>query len=209
MIAYKVLPGGDATRQVWRGAVGNTITFLYVEDVEIFYPKDVKDPAVDKGVPMTILAAAEKDKPKYLVVTLGVTGGVSQALKKDQFLPLYRWLIDGILRVSPDTKIIVQSIFPVGEERKTAAGDYTTITNKPQTKNGKDYPGVEETNRWIAEMVKEYYLAGKNVRYVDAYTPLLGEDGWMKPEYGNGDGLHISAEGYAVILGNLRTHAWL
>ena len=209
MIAYKVLPDGDATTQVWRGAAGNTITFIYVQDVEIFYPKDVKDPAVDKGVPMKILDAAKKDKPEYLVITLGVTGGVSLGVQKTNFQTLYKWLIDGLTAASPDTKIIVQSIYPVGKERNTAAGNYSSITNEPYTKDGKEFAGVKKTNEWIKETVRECYLAGKNVRYLDVFDKLIGSDGWMDPKFGNGDGLHIGPEGYAVILENLRTHAWM
>ena len=119
--------------------------------------------------------------------------------EKDKFVKLYRWLIDGILSVSPNTRIIAQSIFPVEKNRNTAAGDYTRITIEE----------IMQDNEWIKELVREYYAAGKNVRYSDVYGLLTDSTGYMDPKYGNGDGLHIGPDGYAVILNYLRTHAWV
>ena len=82
MLPYEALPGGKENKQVWKGAVGNTITFLYVETVKILYP--------ETGEELTIKEAARKAQPEYLVITLGVTGGVSQNLSEEDFKRLYR-----------------------------------------------------------------------------------------------------------------------
>lgn len=178
------LSGGKNTTQVWRGAVGNTITFAYMQTVKIIYPQT--------GEKMLIVDAVKKGQPKYLVVTLGVTGGVSMNLSESAFKTLYRWLLDEISRVSPNTTVIVQSIYPVNK-----VSDYPSITN----------PKIISANRWICQLAEEYYRAGKPVYYADTYWSLVDQDGYLPEKYGVGDGLHISEEGYKVILNYLRTHA--
>lgn len=185
MLPYEALPGGKENKQVWKGAVGNTITFLYVETVKILYP--------ETGEELTIKEAARKAQPEYLVITLGVTGGVSQNLSEEDFKRLYRTVVDGILEVSPDTKIILQSILPV-----TKVNQYEkTITNDK----------IIPFNGWVADLAKEYYTAEKNAYYADTFSALVDEEGYMCAEYGSGDGLHPCLAGYQAILRYLRTHA--
>ena len=170
---------------VWTGAEKNTITFKYVADVKILYPQT--------GEELTIKEAARKAQPEYLVITLGVTGGVSSNLEEEDFKRIYRTVVDGILEVSPDTKIILQSILPV-----TKVNQYEkTITNDK----------IIPFNGWVADLAKEYYTAEKNVYYADTFSALVDEEGYMRAEYGSGDGLHPCLAGYQAILRYLRTHA--
>ena len=184
MIYRGGLPDGEDTAQVWRGEK-NTITFVYIETEKILYPPT--------GDYISIQDAAADAQPEYLVITLGVTGGVSSNLKEESFKKLYTWLLDSILEVSPRTTIIVQSIYPVNKVNEYEK----TITN------GK----IRVYNEYVKDVVKEFHGAGKRVFFANTYEALLDDEGYMKEEYGNGDGLHISEEGYAVILHYLRTHA--
>jgi lysophospholipase L1-like esterase len=178
------LSGGKNTTQVWRGAVGNTITFAYVETVKIIYPKT--------GEKMLIVDAVKRDKPKYLVITLGVTGGVSMNLTEENFKKIYSWLLEEIAAASPQTTVIVQSIYPVNK-----VSDYKSITNEK----------IVKFNGWICDLAEQFYKAGRPVYYAHTYPALLDEEGYLPEKYGVGDGLHISEEGYKVILHYLRTHA--
>ena len=180
------LPGGSDTTQVWRGSVGNTITFAYIETVKIIYPQT--------GEAISIFEAARRAQPKYMVITLGVTGAVSNNLKEASFKKLYKWLIDSILEVSPDTVIIVQSIYPV---KKAIHDHYPTVTNAK----------IIRYNGYIEEVVKEEYDEGKNVYYLYTYDYLLDDKGNMREEFGTSDCLHITEAGYAYILELIRTHA--
>lgn len=185
LIDREVLPDGKNTKQVWMGSVGKTITFAYLETVKILYP--------ETGEELLIWEAAKKAQPEYLVITLGVTGGVSLDLSRDAFLKLYRFLLDKILEASPNTKIIVQSIYPVNKVNSYEK----TITNAK----------IKVYNGYIVDLAKEYHMAGKQVFYADTFSVLLDNEGYLPVEYGVGDGLHISQEGYEVILKYLRTHA--
>ena len=184
MIYRGGLRDGEDTTQVWHGE-SNTITFVYIETEKIYYPQT--------GDYISIQDAAADAQPEFLVVTLGVTGGVSSNLKKESFQTLYAWLLDSIFEVSPKTTIIVQSIYPVNkvnEYQKTITNDKILVYNE-----------------YIKAVVRDFHSAGRKVYYADTHEALLDGQGYMKEEYGNGDGLHISEEGYAVILHYLRTHA--
>ena len=142
---------------------------------------------------MLILDAVKKAKPAYMVITLGVTGGVSMDLTEKQFKDLYFWLLDGIREASPKTTVIVQSIYPVAKEN-----DYVKwITNEK----------IVKYNGYVRQIVADRYEKGASVYYADSYGTLLGKDGYLPDSYGVGDGLHISKKGYEVVLNYLRTHA--
>ena len=184
MIYRGGLYGGENTTQVWRGE-SNTITFKYIETAKILYPQT--------GEYIPIKDAVAASKPDFLVITLGVTGGVSNDISEESFKTLYAWLLDTVLNASLKTTVIVQSIYPVNKVnsyKKTVTNDKILVYNE-----------------YIKAVVRDFHSAGRKVFYADTYSALLDEEGYLKEEYGNGDGLHISAEGYEEILHYLRTHA--
>ena len=187
LIEAGVLPDGKDTNQVWFGVTGRTITFSYVETVKVTNDRSDKEG-------MTIVQMAEKEKPEILVITLGVTGGVSSGLSKDAFTALYSKMIADIISVSPDTKIICNSIYPVC---KSIDADLA-----PRIDNEK----ISAANKWILQVVKEQYKQGNAVYYLDSYSAIIGADGYLPENYSNGDGLHLSALAFQEVLSLLRTH---
>ena len=176
---YKVLSGGKDTTQVWTPTNG-TITLSYANTVLIWYPETDKE--------MTIKDAAALKKPEYLVITLGVNG--VSFMGEDYFKKEYGKLIKSIQEASPDTKIILQSIFPV-------ASNYELLKSINNEK-------IDAANEWVVQIAEEY-----GVKYLDTNSKLRDENGWLKDSYQNGDGLHLSEAGLNVELNNLRTHAWV
>ncbi len=186
MKSYGVLTDGSATTQIWYGETGNTITFSYANTVKIIRKQG--------DTPMLIADAAELYKPEILCITLGVTGGVSTNLPEEGFKAIYKQLIDSILEKSPNTKIILQSIYPV---TKNIDPQYGKIINNEK---------IQKANSWILDIAKELYKSGKSVYYLDTYSVLVNEEGYLPENYSNGDGLHLSPAGYAVVLSNIRKH---
>lgn len=186
MKSYGVLSDGSSTKQVWYGEVGNTITFSYVNTVKI-----IRSSA---DTPMLIADAAGLYKPERLYITLGVTGGVSTNLPEEGFKEIYKMLIESILKKSPDTKIVLQSIYPV---TKNIDPQYGKIINNEK---------IATANSWILDICEELYKSGKSVYYLDTYSVLVNEEGYLPENYSNGDGLHLSPAGYAVVLSNIRKH---
>lgn len=175
---YGVLSEGEDTHQVWTPDSG-TLTLSYQSVATIVYPEDESE--------ITIKDAAERAQPEMMVITLGVNG-VSFMGEAD-FKREYTDLVQAIQSVSPDTKIILQSIFPVSE-------DYEYVSSINNVK-------ILDANRWILAVAE-----ATEVKYLNTISVLLGEDGWLPSDYNNGDGIHLNPESFGMVLNYIRTHAY-
>ena len=173
---YKMLKDGKETKQVWTPKSG-TLTLSYATISKIVYPDD--------GSEITIAEAAEKKQPKMMVLTLGVNG--VSFMEESFFKSEYAKLIALIKEASPDTVIILQSIFPV-------AKNYTSLSQINNTK-------ISAANKWIAAVAES-----EGVYFLDTYSALVNAEGWLPDEYQNGDGIHLNTAGFTVELNNIRTH---
>lgn len=174
---YGVLSGGKSTTQVWTPSSG-TLALFNQSFATIVYPKT--------GAEIPITDAIADAQPEYVVLTLGVNG-VSM-MKEERFKADYTDLVKRIQSVSPDTKIICNSIYPV--ESKYENGGHG-ITNAK----------IDAANEWIRDIA-----ADTGTYFTDSASVLKGEDGCLVPDYGNGDGLHLSAKGFNMVLDYLREH---
>ena len=145
---------------------------------KIVNPKDHRE--------MTIAEVAANVKPQHLVITLGIDYGVyyyRNDLKTFGFY--YEKLLDAITDASPDTTLILQSIFPVGRGRGAITNDM-----------------VRAANGTIAEIAQKRGLV-----FVNATNVLCDDAGYLKDEYCySDDGIHVTATAYTAILENLKTY---
>lgn len=176
---YGVLSGGTSTTQVWTPSSG-TLTLYFWNAASIVYP--------DTGEELTIEDAVAAKRPEYLVITLGVNGVAE--LEEDAFKLYYTDLVNAVLEASLTTRIICNSIYPV-------ENDYQYID---QISNEK----IDTANGWILDVAE-----ATGTRYADSCSVLKAEDGSLREDYGNGDGIHLNADGYNAVLQYLRTHAYL
>ena len=138
------------------------------------------------GEELTIAEVARLVRPERLVITLGVDYGVyyyRNDLKT--FRLYYEKLLDAIGNASPDTTLILQSIFPVGRSSHA-------ITNEM----------IKNANRVIEDIA-----AGRGLVFVDATSVLLGSYGYLKESFCySDDGIHLTATAYEAILNNLKNY---
>ena len=179
-----VLTGGTNTKQVWVPSDNTLLLDINITQKKIVYPQT--------GEQITIAEAAAKEKPAYMVLTIGLNGVTSFVNNKNLYQNCYGKLIDEILEASPDTKIILQSVFPVAANQKTFSVDAATLNGYIDTLNG-----------YVKELAQN-----KEVRYLNTAEVLKGADGNLPDAYQNGDGIHLTAEGYRVILDYIRTHGY-
>ena len=179
---YHVLKGGTETKQVWTSSTGTLSLDLEINKKTIVYP--------DTGTEMTIAEAARLKKPKYLVITLGINYGVPY-LDEAKFKQCYRKLLDDIVAASPETKIILQSIFPVASDNEIKA-----ITNEK----------IDLANVWVADLALEY-SANYSFKYLDTNSILKDSEGWLNPIY-KADSLHLNRAGFEAVLAYIRTHGY-
>ena len=175
---YEVLSGGKNTTQVWTPASG-TLTLFNYATATIVFPED--------GQEISIVDAVTRKLPEYLVITLGVNG-VSM-MDEDWFKTDYTALVQSIQAASPDTKIICNSIYPV-------ENDYEQIESI-------NNPNIPQANEWIKAVAE-----ATGCKYADSASVLKAEDGSLREDYGNGDGIHLNADGFNAVLNYLRTHAY-
>lgn len=176
LISRGVLTGGTNTKQVWRCENNMMNLNSEVTAAKIIYP--------ETGEKLTIAEAAGRAKPAVMIITLGTDWGVSY-LSEDEFKSCYTDLIKGIQAASPDTKIILQSIFPVTQECATL-------------ENAK----IDNANKWVKAIASE-----NGCRYLDTQSILKDENNSLKKEYAETDGIHLRKNAYVAILEYIRTHA--
>ncbi len=173
---YEMLKDGKNSTQLWF-AEGATLSIADILTKKIMHPQTGKE--------MLIADAASLDKPQYLVVTLGAEG--LRTISEEEFVKQYTSLVDALIYASPETKIILQSIFPVNEK-------ISKLTNEK----------VDIANQHILKIAEE-----KGVRYLDTQSVLKDENGGLNEKYDNGGtGMNLTAEGFEIVLNYIRTHGY-
>lgn len=175
---YELLSGGFNTTQIWTGPEG-TMTLAYLRDFRILDPFDNTERTIEETVAL--------HKPPFIQIALGING--IAFMDEAYFTEEYTHLIDVIREASPETTIVLQSIYPISPDYRYW-GDITNDT-------------VTAANSWILHIAEQYGL-----RYVDAFSCLVGADGNIIPELVMSDGLHPNKAGLTKVLEYIRTHAY-
>lgn len=162
--------------QVWTPKSG-TLTLALWDTATIVYPEEKTE--------ISIAEAVAKKKPAYMLVTLGVNG--VSFMDEDTFTKTYTALVNTIKQQSSDTKIILNSIYPI------AVADYSGITNEK----------INAANTWI-----ETLAADTGVRYLDSESAIKDSTGAMPVDISNDKKLHMNEKGYERVINYLRTHGY-
>ncbi len=134
----------------------------------------------------SISDALEKAKPGKIYVTLGINAIYNY--KADSFYDNYRALLMKIKKASPDSVIVIQSIFPVTE-------NWAINNGKP---NCNQY--IAYANQKLSELAKE-----EGCYFLHTYEKLTDENGFLQREF-SGDGIHLSRKGYEAVFNYILTH---
>ena len=182
--ARGVLSGGTDTKQVWQDDSGTKRLSSAITSEMIFYP--------ESGENMTIADACAVEKPDYIVLSFGLNGLQTFVANKSTYVSNYSKLIRAIQAASPDTKIILQTVYPICDVGNFAE-DLDTLNAHILT-----------LNSWLPEIAAAF----ENVRVADTASVLRDTNNALLPTYDNGDGQHLTASAYKAVLAYLRTHAW-
>ena len=165
----------DAHRQkVLRDESGTRCLDMRILSSPVFYG----------GEKISFANAIEKAQPRVLVLSFGLNGITRWSRDPEAFLRVYRALIDGILARSPNTKILLQSVYPVGEN---------TSFSLPINELNQQ---INNLNTHISTLAKEY----EAVDYINTAALLMSESGALSSIYNSGDGIHLTNEAYHIIL---------
>ncbi len=179
-----VLTGGKSTKQVWSNESNTMALDLNILQKTINYP--------ETGQAMTIPAAAAVARPKYIVLNFGVNGIQTFGKNEKLYSTAYGKLIDAIHEASPDTVVLLQTVYPVAANQASFGEGAATI-------NGY----IKRLNELLSDIATAH-----NAYVVDTASVLVGSDGNLRSDYQTGDGIHLTTEAYVQILGYLRTHGY-
>ncbi len=182
-----VLSGGTETTQVWAPAGGTLNLDQTTSSVPLLYP--------DTGEYLTLSQAVTRKRPAFLLLTFGLNGAVQNIKRgEDYYKSCYRKLLDTVIAASPETKIILQSGFPVAANMDMSVYSCTLDQLNEH---------IETINGWVWELAEEYGL-----RYLSTNEILKDENGRLKMSYQNGDGHHLTRQAYLEILHYIRIHGY-
>lgn len=182
-----VLSGGTETRQVWAPDGGTVNLDATTPTLRLRFP--------DTGEYLTVAEAAARKRPDYLVLTFGLNGAPANVRRgADYYKSCYRGLIDAIRAASPETKIILQSAFPVASNMDMSR--YTVTLDELNDQ-------IRTLNGWTLELAEELGL-----RYLNTAELLTNSAGRLYDRYQAGDGHHLTREAYLEILHYIRTHGY-
>lgn len=141
---------------------------------------------------MTFVQAFEKYQPEIVIMTLGTNS--AGFMKVEYFIECYTELIKQIQKVSPNTKLIIQSIPPVD-------GSYDTSTS------GINNTKINTFNYYIAEM-----CSNLGVKFLNSAPVMKDENGACKKGYCSWQtgehGIHPTKEGNQALIDYAKTHAF-
>ena len=164
--------------QVWTPASG-TLTLSYYNIATIVYPATKEEISIEDAV--------KRAKPEIMVITLGVNG--VSFMDEEWFIRDYTALVQLIQAASPDTKIILNSIYPVARSYK-----YQKDINNDK---------INAANGWVERVAES-----TGVRFLNSRECLVGADGYLPESSQNGDGLHLTGEAFTTVMQYIRTHAY-
>ena len=135
---------------------------------------------------MKLLEAVEKYKPKTMMINFGTFS--TTWIKEEVFVKNAKEVIEKINDISPDTEIVLISIYPILQ--------YFDNVNKF------DQATINKYNFIILEMAKEYDL-----KFLDVQSVLKGKDGYADPKYVISDGFYLTMAGHSLVKEYIKTHA--
>ena len=156
--------------QVWTPSNGTLAIFRATTDY-------IVDPAT--GGEYLIGDLCSLRKPDILVITLGVNG--ISFMDEANFKSHYNLLINTVKEASPSTKIAIQTMYPLSASYDTSSG-----INNEKIANG---------NLWIQQIAAEQGIA-----CINSASVLVDSSGYRPEAWQNGDGLHMSPAGFAVVM---------
>lgn len=159
--------------------------FGYLEPENVFAQVGLNpESALTKEIDgVTAVAKAENMQPDYICVMLGTNG--LAFLSEDYMAEEMSELIEGLKTASPSSEIIILSIPPVTAEH--------------ESQNPEKITNIMDYNRKIQEKAEE-----NDCVFIDIFTMLQDEDGYLSADYAEADGLHFLGKAYGVVLSRIQ-----
>lgn len=125
------------------------------------------------------LSEIEKTQPSKFFIMAGIND-ISLSRPNRVIVKNYRQIIRSLRNASPHTQIFMQSVLPINND----FGRYKRLTGKERQ--------IVELNTQLRILAQS-----EGVTFINLYPFFINSEGKLKKEF-TGDGLHLSAEAYAL-----------
>ncbi|MCR4755798.1 MAG: hypothetical protein K5868_09790 [Lachnospiraceae bacterium] len=168
------------------------VSYAVISDEDVLAQVGIAHPSVESftftqnsGKQYTLKSYLTTHAKKVIYIGYGVNGmkGADEATYEKQ----YKTLVEHIMEMAPDSKIVLMSIWPVDDN-----GTY-----KGSVKN----EWIEKYNEFLVTLA-EY----EGIYYLDVASVLKDKNGSINSHYDGGDGLHYNAKGYEAIRSYILSH---
>jgi hypothetical protein len=166
--------------QVWANQSGTARL-----DSNVAY-RPIVDP--QNGRPVTPVELAEKTRPSLIVLSFGLNGITAFSQDVEDYLQKYQKLMDELVEASPQTRFLIQSIYPVAKADLQRDWKFSASPRE-----------INEKIELLNASVKRYCERLDNADFVDTSCKLKDKDGFLRPEYTT-DGIHLTEAAYEIIL---------
>ncbi len=172
-----VLSGGTSTTQVLANESGTLMLNSRLLSVRIIEPISRQS--------MTIQEAIAVRKPEILVLSFGLNGINGFSDRPERYTALYASLIGTVKQVSPQTVVVLQTVYPVSQNPVVWKYDRSPDTvNREIAKLNAMLPALAERTGAIL---------------IDTATVLPDKNGFLRADYTT-DGIHLTRSGYLAVL---------
>ncbi len=139
------------------------------------------------GVKVTMADAVEYYKPQKIYIMLGANGINTNT--PEWLIENYEILVDELMRRVTGCQIVIQSITPVTREKAKADPEHYSLEN------------IHKYNDMLRDMALR-----KGLFFLDVYSSVADEEGYMPSGITSGDGIHMKRDGYIFWYDYLMTH---
>ena len=128
-------------------------------------------------------------KPNQIILEVGIND-ISKNVPDTIIYKNILQIANKIKTQSPQTRIVVTSIFPIND---AVAKEYPNIFNKNNH--------VENVNNLLKKA-----LINDDFIFIDLHSLMKNLEGKLNQQFANSDGLHLNSEGYKLWVDLLKTH---
>lgn len=129
--------------------------------------------------------------PSKVFLLIG-TNDIENGISSEEIVSNIENIIDGIKENRPYCEIYLESIYPVANS--------SCSDDKCKSVGNRRNDVISSINKELKDLAEE-----KNITYINIYSLLEDDDGYLKSEYTT-DGLHITSAGYKVITEELKKY---
>ena len=135
-------------------------------------------------------------KPSKLFINIGTNDRGKPDYKLEKLMDNYKKILEQIKEHLPETEIYMMAYYPVNEvDKKAVLPDEEWANHMFDNRNNFNIRLANQAVKQLAEKM--------GCRYIDANEGLYDESGRLKKEF-TLEGVHMYANGYRVVLSNLK-----